>query len=167
MYLCLQSLTPNSSMATAMSYPNAPDICADDYLLLGLATCFIKEDGEVHEVKVIEPIPSAALEAIVKGIPTSYQIACATTMGAVIDGDLLQKPADFPEEAEFGDEFTLRAISAARTYKRRPVAQSHIPPGTSRNDFNYSLERKRVLNAKRVVTKDDNVKQHSHTHKVL
>jgi hypothetical protein len=39
--------------------------------------------------------------------------------------------------------------------------------GTTKTDLNYSTERKRVLNAARVVTKDDNVKQHSHTHKVL
>lgn len=154
-------------MATATSYPNAPDICADDYLLLGLATCFVKEDGEVREVKVIEPIPSAALEAILKGVPTSYQMASATKMGAVLEGETPHKLAEFPEDAEFGDEFAFRAIAAARTYKRHPAVQSHIPLGTSRNDFNYSLERKRVLNAKRVVTKEDNVKQHSHTHKVL
>lgn len=154
-------------MATATSIPNAPDLCADDYLLVGLATCFIKEDGEVHEVRVIEPIPSAAIEAILKGIPTSYQIACATTIGAVIDNETPQKPADFPEESQFGEEFIFRAIAAARTYKTKPAAQSHIPLGTSRNDFNYSVERKRVLNAKRVITKEDNVKQHSHTHKVL
>ena len=53
----------------------ATDLAADDYLVVGLATCFVKEDGEVHEVEVIEPIPSAALEAIVKGIPTSYKLA--------------------------------------------------------------------------------------------
>lgn len=154
-------------MATATSYPDAPDLCEDDYLLLGLATCFFKEDGEVHEVQVIEPIPSAAIEAILKGIPTSYQLICATTMGAVIDGENLQKPADFPEEAQFSDEFTFRTFAAVRTYKSKPAAKSHIPLGTTRNDFNYSVERKRVLNAQRVVRKEDNVKQHSHTHKVL
>ncbi len=154
-------------MTTATSYPNAPDLCANDYLLIGLATCFIKEDGEVLEVKIIEPIPSAALEAILKGIPTSYQIICATTMGDVIPGETLQIPDEFPAEASFCDEFVYRAIAAARTYKIRPSAQAHIPLGTSRNDLNYSVERKRVLNAQRVVRKEDNVKQHSHTHKVL
>jgi hypothetical protein len=66
-------------MATAIAYPNTPDLTTDDYIVIGLATCFIKEDGEVHQVEVIEPIPSAALEAIVKGIPTSYKFACAIT----------------------------------------------------------------------------------------
>lgn len=154
-------------MANATSYPNAPDLAADDYIVIGLATCFIKEDGEVHEVQVLEPIPSAALEAIIKGIPTSYQLAWATTMGAVLDGETPQKQAGFPESAQFSEDFEQRAIAAARTYKVRPIAQSHIPQGTSRNDFKFSTERKRVLNVSRVVTKEDNVKQHSHTHKVL
>ena len=154
-------------MATAIFYPNAPDVSADDYVVIGLATCFIKEEGEVHQVQVLEPIPSAAMEAIVKGIPTSYNLACATTLGAVLAGDTLRIPAGFPDSAQFGDEFVQRAIAAARTYKRREVAKSLIPLGTTRDDFKYSTERKRVLNVKRVVTKEDNVKQHSHTHKVL
>ena len=155
-------------MTTVTSYPNAPDLSADDYIVIGLATCFVKEDGEVHEVQVIEPIPSAALEAIVKGIPTSYKLACATTVGSVLSSsEAPQKPDGFPEAAQFSDEFVQRAIAAARTYKARPVAQEHIPQGTTRDDFKFSTERKRVLNMQRVVTKEDNVKQHSHTHKVL
>lgn len=154
-------------MTTATSYPNAPDVSADDYLVIGLATCFIKEDGEVHQVPIVEPIPSAALEAIVKGIPTSYQMACGTTLGAVLPGETPQLPGEFPPHAQFGDEFVQRAIAATRTYKRRPCAQEIIPPGTTRNDFNYSVERKRVLNSQRIVKTEDNVKQHEYTHKVL
>lgn len=154
-------------MASTFGHLNAPDLAADDYLVIGLATCFVKEEGEVHQIQVLEPIPSAAMEAIVKGIPTSYKLAWATTLNAVIAGDTPQKPAEFPDSAQFSEEFVQRAIAAARTYKARPVAQSHIPQGTSRDDFKYSTERKRVLNVSRVVTKEDNVKQHSHTHKVL
>lgn len=154
-------------MTTAISYPNAPDLAADDYIVIGLATCFIKEDSEVHQVEVIEPIPSASLEAIFKGIPTSYKLACGTTLGSVIEGDTLFLPAGFPESAQFGEEFVNRVYATARTYKRRESAQSLIPVGTSYTDFQYSIDRKRVLNAKRVVNKEDNVKQHSHTHKVL
>jgi hypothetical protein len=154
-------------MTTTTSYPNAPDVSAEDYLVVGLATCFIKEDGEVHQVKVAEPIPSAALEAIVKGIPTSYEMACATTLGAVLTGERCQLPAEFPVEAQLCDEFSERAIAAVRTYKRRPVAQEHIPQGTTRQDFNYSIERKRVLNSERIVKTEDNVKQHAYTHEVL
>ena len=154
-------------MTTTNSYPNTDDLTAEDYVVLGLATCFYKQDGEIHEIQVIEPIPSAALEAICKGIPTSYSLALATTLGAVLDQNQLLLPQGFPETAQFGDEFVFRLFSAARTYKRRTAAQNIIPLGTTKSDLNYSIERKRILNASRVVTKEDNVKQHSHTHKVL
>ncbi|UBF25549.1 hypothetical protein K9N68_28890 [Kovacikia minuta CCNUW1] len=154
-------------MTTATSVSNTSDVSAADYLVLGLATCFIKEDGEVHAVKVVEPIPSAALEAIIKGIPTSYERAIATTVGSVLSGDTPQLPEDFPAEAQFCDEFEFRAVAAARTYKARPVAQAHIPVGTTKTDFNYSTERKRVLNSQRIIKTEDNVKQHEYTHKVL
>lgn len=152
-------------MTTVVSYPQVSDLAADDYLVLGLATCFVKDDDGVHEVKVIEPIPSAALEAIVKGIPTSYQLAVATTLGAVLPDE--QLPAGFPADAQFCDEFAYRATSAARTYKAKSVAQDLIPAGTTRTDFNYSTERKRVLNSQRIIRTEDNVKQHKYTHEVL
>jgi hypothetical protein len=154
-------------MTTATSYQNAPDLVADDYIVIGLATCFIKEDGEVHQVEVVEPIPSAALEALLKGIPTSYKLACAITLGALLDGDIPLLPDGFPESAQLGEEFVSRVFAAARTYKRRETAKSLISLGTTYTNLNYSIERKRVLNAARVVTKEDNIKQHSHTHKVL
>ncbi|MBH8577383.1 hypothetical protein I8752_31330 [Nostocaceae cyanobacterium CENA369] len=154
-------------MSTVISYPNASDLAPDDYIVIGLATCFIKEDGEVHQVEVVEPIPSAALEALLKGIPTSYKLARATTLASVLDGDTPLLPEGFPESAQFGDEFVPRVFAATRTYKRRETSKSLIPLGTTYTDLKYSIERKRVLNASRVVTKEDNVKQHSHTHKVL
>ena len=77
---------------------------------MGLATCFIKEDGEVHQVEVVEPIPSAALEALLKGIPTSYKLAYATTLASVLDGETPLLPDGFPESAQFGDEFVPRAV---------------------------------------------------------
>lgn len=154
-------------MTTATLLPNAPDILGDDYCVFGLATCYLKEDGEFFEVQVIEPIPSAALEAILKGIPTSYQLACAKSVGEVIEGERLNKPSEFPNNAQFCDNFAERVAATVRTYKTRTEAKSHIPVGTLRDDFNYSLERKRVLNAVNVVRTEDNVKQHSHTHKVL
>ncbi len=154
-------------MTTTFSYPNTSDLTADDYLVLGLATCYIKDDGEVHEVKVIEPIPSAALEAIVKGIPTSYLMAIATTIGTVLSNETPQPPDGFPADAQFCDDFSFRATAAARTFKARSQAQSHIAIGTTRTDFNHSTERKRVLNSQRIVSNEDNVKQHEHTHKVL
>jgi hypothetical protein len=154
-------MTNNTAIA------NAPDLSPDDYLVVGVATCFFRDDEGVHEVKVIEPIPSSALEALLKGIPTSYEIAAATTLGALISQETPQIPASFPSECQLGNEFAYRCIASARTYKRRTEAQAHIAQGDTYNSFNYSTERKRILNADRVVTKDDNVKQHAYTHQKL
>ncbi len=154
-------------MTTTTLFPNAPDVTAQDYCVFGVATCFISEEGEVSEVQVIEPIPSSALEAILKGVPTSYNIACARTLGDIFADGQLTPPADFPENAQFAENFTQRAVSAARTYQYRPEAQTHIPLGGVYKEFNYSLERKRILNAKNIVSTEDNVKQHSYTHEVL
>jgi hypothetical protein len=154
-------------MAIAMADLDTSGIVADDYVVLGLATCFVKEEGEIYQVQVIEPIPSAALEAILKGIATSYATAIATTFSAVLSNDTLQIPAEFPADAQFCDDFAFRLVAATRTYKARPAAQIHIPVGTTKSDFNFSVERKRVLNMQRTVTTEDNVKQHEYTHKVL
>lgn len=154
-------------MTSIAALPNAPDLSTDDYVVVGFATCYLKQEGEVLEVKVAEPIPSAALESLVTGIPTSYEWAIATTLGAVLADGMPHLPAQFPAETALCDEFVDRAIAATRTYKARPVAQSHIPVGMTKTDFNFSTERKRVLNSKRTVRKEDNVKQHEYTHKVL
>jgi hypothetical protein len=154
-------------MTTFDTLADAPDLTADDYLIVGVATCFFRDDDGVHELKVIEPIPSSAWEALLKGIPTSYEIAAATTLGALIAGETPQIPANFPENCQLGNEFAYRCIASARTYKRRQEATMHLAQGDSYSSFNYSTERKRVLNADRVVTKDDNVKQHAYTHQKL
>lgn len=153
-------------MTPEVSYTQAPDLRADDYFVIGLAICFVRDDGEVHQVEVIEPIPSAALGALVKGIPTSYKFAYATSLGEVIKEDKLQVPTQFPNSSQFSEDFIERAFAAARTYKRNETERL-IPLGKTYEEFQFSTERKRVLNASRNVTKDDNVKQHSHTHKVL
>jgi hypothetical protein len=154
-------------MVATFTYPNAPDVSGDDYLVVGVATCFVKQEGEVSQVKIVEPIPSAALEAILKGIPTSYSIALGTTLAEILSGEKPQMPGGLPPEAQFANNFAERAIAASRTYKSRPQAISLIPVGTRRDDFNYSTERKRLLNAENVVSTEDNVKQHEYTHKVL
>lgn len=145
-----------------------PDLSPDTYVILGLATCFTKQEGgKLNPVKVIEPIPSATLETIVQGIPTSYKQAIATTLGTVLSGDTLQQPPEFSDEAEFGENFIERAIAAARSYSARPAAKSHLALGQVRQDFNFSTERKRTLNPDRMVSAEDNVKQHAYTHQVL
>ncbi len=150
-------------------FAQAPDLAAEDYCVLGLATCFVRNEGEIEQLKVLEPIPSAALEALIKGIPTSYQLALSKTLGEIFLEGTVQIPSDLPtdEPINLCDRFAERVAAATRTYKSRPEAKEHIPLGTTREDFNYSLERKRVLNNSRAVSTEDNVKQHSHTHKVL
>lgn len=150
-------------MPTTLS--QAPDISTEDYCVFGLATCFVREDGEIRQVQIVEPVPSAALEAILKGIPTSYRLACAKPLGDVLS-DTSQIPSEFGS-AQLCHDFGERAIAATRSYKNRQEATAHIPLGSVRDDFNYSLERKRILNAENVVRTEDNVKQHSHTHQVL
>ena len=147
--------------------PDAPDLCESDYCVFGIATCFLRQEGEVRQIEVVEPIPSSALEAILKGIPTSYKFAYATTLGEVFLGDSLVLPAEFPPEASFCNDLVERSIAATRTYKSNQQTQTHIPLGTKRDDFNYSTERKRVLNTINQVREEDNIKQHAHTHKVL
>jgi hypothetical protein len=154
-------------MKTTTLFSQASDLSTEDYCVLGLATCFVREEGEIQQIKIIEPIPSAALEAIVQGIPTSYQLACAKTLGEVVTEDTFQIPAEFREEAQFCANFAERLIATTRTYKSRPKAQKHIPLGTLKQDLNYSLDKKRVLNTVSVVRTEDNVKQHEYTHKTL
>jgi hypothetical protein len=150
-------------------FSQAPDLAADDYCVLGIATCFVREEGEIEQLTVLEPIPSAALEALLKGIPTSYQSACSKTLGEIFQDETVKIPSELQADGEIHicDRFAERVAAATRTYKSRPQAQEHIPFGVVKKDFNYSLERKRVLNTSRTVSTEDNVKQHSHTHKVL
>ncbi len=156
-------------MTNGTVFAQASDLLPEDYCVLGVATCFVRDEGEIQELKVLEPIPSSALEALIKGVPTSYKIACSTTLGDIFKSDTAQIPQELQtgDEVNFCDRFAERVAAATRTYKSRPQAKDIIPLGTTKQDFNYSLERKRVLNNSRVVNNDDNVKQHSHTHKVL
>ena len=143
------------------------DITKDDYCVFGLATCFLKDEDEIVEVQIMEPIPSAALEAILKGIPTSYQLVCSKSLADVFEGNTGKILPEFPAETKLCHDFSQRVAAAVRTYKSRPEAKNYIPLGTLRSDLNFSLAKKRVLNAVNVVDTSDNVKQHEYTHKVL
>jgi hypothetical protein len=154
-------------MTATSLFTNVSDLSSSDYCVFGVATCFLRQEGETKQVEIVEPIPSSALEAILKGIPTSYRFACAKTLGEIFQGETPSLPAEFPQSASFCSDLVERAIAATRTYKTHVEAQSHISLGEIRDDFNYSTERKRVLNAANIIREEDNVKQHSHTHKVL
>jgi hypothetical protein len=145
----------------------ASDLSASDYVVLGVATCFIREDSEIYPVKIVEPIPSAALEAILKGIETSYEFAYATTLEQVLDYESGRLPDGFPPDAQLCDDFHERLTAAARTYLSNPNSTVHISVGNLYRDLNYSVSRKRLLNSERIVKTEDNVKQHKYTHETL
>jgi hypothetical protein len=164
----MTTINPSAASASAESTP-VPD--PDAYLVIGLATCFVKQEGKLQPVQIIEPIPSAALEAILKGVPTSYELVIATTLGAInpaLNPNItLDLAADLGSSAQLCQDFWERAQTCARTYKARAVAQTHIALGTTYRDLNFSTERPRTLNAERLVSAKDNVKQHAYTHQVL
>jgi hypothetical protein len=139
-----------------------PDLNPQSYLLLGLAHCFWKEEGDLTELPIIEPIPTATLGPLLQGMPTSYAVLRATTLG-----EATQVMAEHFPHAQPCADFWERAIAAARTYLREPQAMTHVAVGQERRDLNFNLERKRVLNSRRSVRDSDNIRQHPHTHKQL
>jgi hypothetical protein len=149
------------------AFSPASDLGPNDYCVLGLATCFLREDGALHPIEVIEPVPSAALEAIFKDVPTSYQQLVAVALGEIASETEFPKPQSFPAGAQWCENFQERLLAAARSYQSRPQSRDLIPLGDSYEPKNYSLERKRVLNAAHLVRPEDNVKQHPLTHQTL
>lgn len=87
-------------MANALA--NAPDVTADHYVVLGLAVCFLQEDGEVQQVRVIEPITSSSLEALLKGIPTSYELAMPRRLVRFLMGKRFRFPLFSPRMLSWG-----------------------------------------------------------------
>lgn len=142
------------------------DLAPEDYLVVGVSACYQQDDGELIAVQVLEPIPSAYLESIFQGVPTSYQRVLGTTVETVFS-DHSAAQISGVEGAVFCHNFGDRAAAAVRTYKSRPESSTLVEIGSIRTDINHSMEKKRVLNAKNVVTKDDNVRQHQYTHQTL
>ena len=116
-------------MTNGTVFAQASDLLPEDYCVLGLATCFVREDGEIQQMTVLEPIPSSALEALVKGVPTSYQLACSTTLADIFQTDKIQIPQELQNGGDVNlcDRFTERVAAATRTYKSRPQAKDIIP----------------------------------------
>lgn len=138
-----------------------------DYCVFGVATYFVREDGELNAVEIMEPIASAALEALLQGIPTSYKLACAITLGEVFRNQQVLPPRVLGDRLTIPDDLLERTMAAARTYQRYPDTTNHLAIGTVYEKFNYSVIHKRLLNQNNVVRPEDNIKQHSHTHKTL
>jgi len=155
-------------MTQAPAYPSAPDLTPDSYVLLGLATCYRRQEGETEAVEVVEPVPSAYVETLLQGIPTSYRQVWGTTLAQALAFDPSQlNENELPVPPQHCADFEQRVFAAARTYQHRPTATQLIPVGTVRTDLNYSTEKPRILNPKNKVSRSDNVKQHKYTHEVL
>ncbi|EKV02932.1 hypothetical protein Lepto7375DRAFT_5200 [Leptolyngbya sp. PCC 7375] len=141
----------------------------NDYVIVGLAHCFMKQDGDVVPVKILEPVPSAYFEALVKGVPTSYKTLYSLQLGELVKDKqpiVTNLPVD-PKNVQFCEDFVERTLAAARTYQTRDDIQAKVPYGQSFSDVNFSSEKKRILNSVNNVTAEDNVKQHKYTHMTL
>ena len=101
-------------------------------------------------------VTSAATDA-----PTSYVTVFGASLGEVLAGDGSKLPEAFANVA-FCEDWRERALSAARTWLR-PHAQASllglVPMGTSRGEWNFNIQHKRVLNFENAVSDSDNVKQ--------
>jgi len=64
------------------------------------------------------------------------------------------------EPVEAAENFIERATAAARTFRRRVEAQI-LDLNEVADDFNFSVEKKRLLNTVYEPSFDDNVKQHA------
>eukprot|EP00898_Chlorokybus_atmophyticus_P000052 jgi/Chlat1/1047/Chrsp110S01557 len=146
--------------AALVSY--AEDLADDDYLVVGKAHCFVKQDGgKLVDCYVVEPIPAGALECMDNGGVTCYEVVTAVKFGDIIKQDIKVLPEVYAD-ATFCEDFEFRTVCTARTWKRahaEEVIKKFVPLGTSRSDFNLRLDDKRVLNMENVVTDDDNIKQ--------
>jgi hypothetical protein len=154
-------------MTTTLPVPQATDLPRDSYLAIGVATCFRRVEGEVEQLTLLEPIPSAYLEIVFQGVPTAYSAVYGMTLGNILANGEPQRDGSLPADAVFCADFRDRAVAAARTYQQHASAAANLPVGTRRDDIHYSTEKKRVLNQENAVSPEDNVKQHSYTHQVL
>ncbi|CAM9578267.1 unnamed protein product [Laminaria digitata] len=142
----------------------------DDYLAFGLACCFVMNDDlKLDEYYVYEPLTAATLETIASSasLETSYVRVTAFKAKDIFIGPPSRptgihveklKILDGEEDAHICENAVERSLAAARTYKRRVEAQM-CGFGDVLDGFNFSIERKRILNHKYEPSFDDNVKQ--------
>ncbi|MEL6334164.1 MAG: hypothetical protein AAFQ76_16410 [Cyanobacteria bacterium J06626_26] len=150
-----------------MTLSSVPAALSDsDYVIVGVAHCFTKQDGNVVPVKVLEPVPSAYFEALIKGVPTSYKTLYSLQLGEIVKNDQ-PSGGHIPTDAQFCENFVERALAAARTYQSKAEIRDLVPHGQEFSGVNFSTDKKRIFNASHKVTAEDNVKQHKYTHMTL
>jgi len=111
---------------------------------------------------VIEPVSANSLEAMERGMKTTYEHVAALPLGELLKEDLGVLPEPF-RAGFFCEDLEFRARCCARTWKRPHALENLltlVPLGESRSDFNVDYEKnKRILNFVNVVSDDDNIKQ--------
>ena len=151
---------------------SANDVQGLEYVVLGVATCFQRnEEGRLEEVMVAEPIPAAELDCLRSTArSTSYQLLYATTFAEIVQGGTPLLPEDVVPERTFPcKDFVERAQAAARSYRSKPkfrhLAIGEVSTNSSKEfPLNYSCEPKRILDVIYTPSDEDNVKQHAYTH---
>ncbi|CAM9829824.1 unnamed protein product [Pylaiella littoralis] len=162
--LCMQEGT------TFLDDPMLVPLEDDDYVSFGIACCFVMNDNlKLDEYYVYEPLTAATLETIAssQSLPTSYKRVTAFHCKDIFIGPPSRptgiqveklKILDQGLDAHICENVLERTLAAARTYKRRVEAQM-CGYGDILDGFNFSTERKRILNHKFEPSFDDNVKQ--------
>ena len=148
-------------------------LVADDYVAVGLACCFLLDPDtqKVEEAYIYEPLTAGTLETIHLGVPTSYKRVIGISIGELFQGnedinnpttvnrEALTQLFDGMESVTEAEEFVVRTLCAARTFRRRVEAKSVVDIGNMRDNFNFDVTRKRILNEVYEPSFDDNVKQ--------
>ena len=96
-----------------------PEYFDADYIVLGIAHCFVKDDNaKLSDIFVVEAIPAGAVECMDNGGVTCYKHSTATNLGVALKQDLSLLPPEFAE-AKFAEDFAFRTKCASRTWKRQ------------------------------------------------
>lgn len=137
------------------------DTIADDYIAVGVAKVFKRQEGKLQDMLIVEPIPASALDCVARlKVPTSYMRLWATQLG-----DLPDAISEFPEtllegdSVAWGEDFTERAQASARTYRRDETVAALLPKGCIFSDLNHSTKEKRLVEDDWEPDFNDNVKQ--------
>jgi hypothetical protein len=145
-----------------------------DYVVVGVAVCYQKNaEGKTDPVRVVEPIPSTALEAMSRGIRTSFEKIYAAAFAELVRDGRPAIPTDIlGDNIYICHDFVGRTEAAARTYRAKPHLRLVPVGGVCTCEagvfrLKYDPGFRRVLGGERQVSDSDNVKQHAHTHRVL
>ena len=133
------------------------NMSSNSFVVLGLASCFIREENKLLPVEVIEPIPSATLLTLLEGIPTSYSLLIPSSLEEAQTAFEKGHLSAFPGSARFGENFIERLNAAIRTYQTNPQAAERLDAPLN---LNNPAPQNRILNLSRSISDADNVKQH-------